>query len=116
MCYLKVTTSSSLLSHLPTCTSATIDNNTGNGNDYDDDVGDDDDDDDDEGNDNLVFLLVTFLFCSNNQGAQRDFPLREHVQNINFKELLHQFKTVQQKHFINKHSRSPHLAKNLLSI
>ncbi|XP_020613432.1 protein VAC14 homolog [Orbicella faveolata] len=52
---------------------------------------------------------------SNNQGAH-DFPLREHVQNINFKELLHQFKTVQQKHFINKHSRSPHLAKNLLSV
>lgn len=64
----------------------------------------------------FFFLIVTIiLFCSNNQGAH-DFPLREHVQNINFKELLHQFKTVQQKHFINKHSRSPHLNKNLLSV
>ncbi|XP_027047389.1 protein VAC14 homolog [Pocillopora damicornis] len=52
---------------------------------------------------------------SDTHGAH-DFPLREHVQRINFKELLHQFKTVQQKHFINKHSRSPHLAKNLLNV
>jgi len=51
---------------------------------------------------------------SDKRGAQ-DFPCREHVQRINFQELLQQFKTVQQKHFINKHSRSSHLAKNLLN-
>lgn len=45
-----------------------------------------------------------------------DFPCREHVQKINFQDLLQQFRTVQQKHFINRHSRSPHLAKNLLNI
>ncbi|CAH3026669.1 unnamed protein product [Porites evermanni] len=44
-----------------------------------------------------------------------DFPCREHVQRINFQELLQQFKTVQQKHFINRHSRSSFLAKNLLN-
>lgn len=38
-----------------------------------------------------------------------DFPCREYVQQINFQELLQQFKAVQQKHFINKHPRSPHL-------
>lgn len=45
-----------------------------------------------------------------------DFPSREHVQRINFKELLQHFRTVQQKHFINKHPRSSFLAKNLLNV
>ena len=63
----------------------------------------------------LFFFSFPFFHFSDTHGAH-DFPLREHVQRINFKELLHQFKTVQQKHFINKHSRSPHLAKNLLNV
>ena len=60
-------------------------------------------------------MLVNLSFSFSDKRGAGDFPCREHVQRINFQELLQQFKTVQQKHFINKHSRSPHLAKNLLN-
>ncbi|XP_015778657.1 PREDICTED: protein VAC14 homolog [Acropora digitifera] len=57
-----------------------------------------------------TFLIgnYSFLFSSDRRSTC-DFPCREYVQQINFQELLQQFKAVQQKHFINKHPRSPHL-------
>ena len=61
----------------------------------------------------FFFFFFFFFFCRDDRTPQ-DFGPREHVERINFQELLQHFKNLQQKHFMSKHARPKCRAKNQL--
>ena len=61
----------------------------------------------------FIIFFIIFFFCRDDRTPQ-DFGPREHVERINFQELLQHFKNLQQKHFMSKHARPNCRAKNQL--
>ena len=64
----------------------------------------------------MACIIVIFQ-SFRDDGTPQDFEAREHVQRIDFQELLHHFKSMQEKHSKNKNARAKNQAKfQLMSI